>query len=92
MLALGLMRGMLTAWGLLTGIVIALVFYRSMLGGRDKEQLFLNRPGELMAREHQEVVSKEKKVGSILYALATVSVALLLSIVGVWLWRGLLKT
>jgi hypothetical protein len=92
MLAVGLMGGMFIVWAVLTGMVIVLSFYRSMLGGRDKEQLFLSQPDELMAREHEEVVSKEKKVGPILYTLATVSAVLLLSIVGLWLWRGLLRT
>ncbi|MBZ5515289.1 MAG: hypothetical protein LAN62_10725 [Acidobacteriia bacterium] len=87
--AVGLLHDLLVAWAISTGVVIVLLFYRSMLGGRDKEQLFLNQPEQLIAREHQEVVRKEKRVGSILYALATVSVVLLLSIVGVWLWQGL---
>ncbi len=92
MLAIGLMRGMFIVWVILTGVVIVLSFYRSMLGGKDKEQLFLSQPGQLIEREHEEVVRKEKKVGSILYALATVSAVLLLSIVGIWVWRGLLRT
>jgi hypothetical protein len=92
MLAVGLMRGMFIVWVILTGVVIVLSFYRSMLGGKDKEQLFLSQPGQLLEREHEEVVSKENKVGSILYALATVSAVLLLSIVGIWVWRGLLRT
>jgi hypothetical protein len=92
MLAVGLMNGMLIVWAILTGMVIVLAFYRSLLGGRDKQQLFLDQPEELMAREHEEVLNKEKRIGPILYTLATVSAVLLLSIVGFWLWRGLLKT
>lgn len=92
MLAIGLMRGMFIVWVILTGVVIVLSFYRSMLGGRDKEQLFLSHQGQLLEHEQEEVVSREKKVGPILYALATVSAVLLLSIVGIWIWRGLLRT
>jgi hypothetical protein len=91
-MGISLLKALLIAWAAVTSIMVVLLIYRSTLGAHEEEQLFLGEKGNLLEREQQEVIKKERRLTPFLYALGTASVVLLLSVVGVWLWRGLLMT
>jgi hypothetical protein len=55
----------------------------------ESEQLFLSQGKESLAQEQQEAIHKEERLGSILYALGLTSIVMLVSTLGVWIWRGL---
>ena len=89
MFGVGLIEGLLIIWAVVTGLWVALLIYRSTLGSHEDNQLNLGQAGNLLEQDQQEVSKKENKLAPYLYVLGTASAALLLSVVGVWLWRGL---
>ena len=92
MFGISLLKGLLIIWGFVMSVTVALLIYRSTLGAHEEGQLFLSQADSMLEREQEEVLKKERKVAPFLYALGTLSAVLLLSIVGLWLYRGLLMT
>jgi hypothetical protein len=80
---------MLMAWALLTGVWIFLLIYRSVRMSDESEQLFLGPGEESLAQKQQEAIRMAKRVGAFLYTFGIASIVLLVSTVGVWIWRGL---
>lgn len=92
MFGVSLLAGLLIIWAVVTGAVVVLAIYRSTLSSPGEERLFLGGEGDVIEREHQNTLRKEKRLAPFLYVLGTLSVILLLSIAGLWLWQGLLMT
>ncbi len=92
MLGISLLKGLLIIWGVVTGFMLVLLIYRSTLGAGEETQLYLDQADNILKNEQEEVLKKEKKLAPFLYVLGTASGVLLLSIICVWLWRGLLMT
>jgi len=88
-LAAGLLGGMLIVWGILTGVLVLLLIYRSVMGLHEEDQLFLNPAEKHMEHEQEEAAQKVEKVGPYVYGLGAASGVLLLVIVGIWLWQGM---
>ncbi len=86
-LAVGLLGGLLTVWGVLTGVLVLLLIYRSVVGMHEEDQLFLDPSEEHMAKEQKEILKKVEKVRPYVYVLGTASGVLLLVILGVWAWQ-----
>jgi len=85
----GLLGTMLIVWAVLTGAWIVLLIYRSVRMTDESEQLFLAQGEESLAREQQEATRKGQRVGAWLYAFGVASIVMLVSTLGVWIWRGL---
>lgn len=92
MFGMSLIEGLVFVWAIVTGTMVALMIYRSTLDSHGEDQIYLSQAEDVLEREHEQTLKKEKKLAPILYALVTASVVLLLFIGGVWLWQGLLKT
>jgi hypothetical protein len=76
-------------WGAITAVFIALLIWRSLLVSHEDDQIFLDAAEEHMAREQRELVAR---IGSLSRPIATSGIAagaLLLLIVGLWLYEGL---
>jgi hypothetical protein len=77
------------AWGVITAVFIILLIWRALLASHEDDQIFLDAAEEHMAREQRELVAK---IGSLSRPIATSGIAagaLLLVIVGMWLYEGL---
>jgi hypothetical protein len=85
---MGSLQVLAMAWGVITGILICVLIYRSALENREEDRISLDAAGESMAREQRNIVSRIEKLGRPILALSVVSGALLLAIAGMWLWRG----
>ena len=92
MLGVSLLKGLLIVWAAVTGIMVVLMIYRSTLGAHEEDRLFLSHADDIMEREQHDVLRKEKKIAPYLYVFGTASGVLLLSIVALWIYRGLLMT
>jgi len=77
------MLALLIAWGVITVTFIALCIYRSYLGLREEDQLFLEKGEERMAREQQELIAKLQRLSKPIMILGVISGLLLLVIAGV---------
>jgi hypothetical protein len=85
---MGTVEILLIAWGVVTAVLICVMIYRSTLETREEDQIFLDAAGESMAREQREIVAKIEKLGVPITGLAILSGAILVAIVGVWLYQG----
>lgn len=80
--------GLVVAWAIVTAALICAVIYRSMLGNREEDQLFLDSAGQSMAHEQQVIVARIERLSRPITGLIVLSGALLIAMAGLWLWQG----
>ena len=80
---------LLFAWGAITAIFIGLLIWRSLLTSHEGDQIFLDAAQEHMAREQRELVAKIGSLSRPIKTSGIAAVALLLVIVGMYLYEGL---
>jgi hypothetical protein len=83
------MYGLLVAWGILTGILIILLIYRSTLTMHEDDSIFLNETESQMQKDQVEVLAKMRKIGPIVKVLGALSGAMILVIAGLFIYQGL---
>lgn len=85
----GYLGYMLLTWAVVTTVWLGLVGYRAVIANHEDDQMFLAKGQQIMATEQQLVVGRLVKLSKPIWTLGLLSGALLLSIIGIWLWRGL---
>jgi hypothetical protein len=80
---------LLIAWGVVTGIFLLLLMWRSVLSSHEDDQIFLDAAEEHMAREQRELVAKIETLSRPMMASGVTAGVLLLVIVAMWLYNGL---
>jgi len=79
----------LIVWGVLTGVLVILLIYRSTLTMHEDDQLFLDESASGMAQEQAEIMAKLNKVTPFVKWLGAASGVLILVIAGVAIYQGL---
>jgi hypothetical protein len=80
---------LLVAWGILTGILIILLIYRSTLTMHEDDSIMLNDTESQIAKDQVEVLAKMKKITPIVKILGALSGAMILVIAGLFIYQGL---
>ena len=80
---------LLIAWGIVTGILLILLFYRSMLTRQEDDQLFLDETASSAATEQRELIAKVDKVNPLVKVLGATSGLMILVIAGWAVYIGL---
>ena len=80
---------LLVAWGILTGILIILLIYKSTLTMHEDDSIFLNETESQMHKDQVEVLAKMKKIAPIVKILGAVSGVMILVIAGLFIYQGL---
>jgi hypothetical protein len=75
-------------WGVVTGVLVCVLIYRSALATHEDDQIFLDAAGESMASEQRAIVARIERLSRPITALIVVSGSLLAAIAGLWLWQG----
>jgi hypothetical protein len=83
------MYGLLVAWGILTGILIILLIYRSTLTMHEDDSIMLNDSQSQMQKDQVEVLAKMRKLTPIVRVLGALSGAMILVIAGLFIYQGL---
>jgi hypothetical protein len=83
------MFGLLVAWGILTGILVLLLIYRSTLTMHEDDSIFLNETESQMQKDQVEVLAKMRKIAPILKVLGALSGVMILVIAGLFIYQGL---
>ena len=83
---------LLIVWGVLTGILIILLIYRSTLTMHEDDQLFLNESESHMQLEQNEILAKVNRITPLVKVLGAVSGVMILVIAGMFIYQGLNNT
>jgi hypothetical protein len=85
----GIIFYLLIAWGVVFAVFLVLLLRKSLLEGREDDQLFINAAEELMAREQRELVNKIRALSRPIMTSGITAGVLLLVIAGLWVYEGL---
>ena len=86
---MSLLTGLGVAWAVLTALLFLLVVYRSVIGMHEDDHLFLDEAEKVQKTEQEQLSVKMARVRPYIRALSAGSVALILVMAGIWLYRGL---
>lgn len=82
---------LLIVWGVLTGVLVLLLIYRSTLTLHEDEQLFLDEASANLRREQEELQVRMQRVNPYVRIFGAASVVLILIIAGMAVWQQLNK-
>ena len=83
---------MLTLWGVLTGVLVVLLIYRSTLTMQEDDQLFLDDTKSALEQEQRELIAKVNKLTPFVKVLGAASGLMFLVIAGMFIYQGLNNT
>ena len=83
------MEWLLIAWGIVTGLLIILLFYRSTLTRQEDDQLFIDQSASSMAAEQRQLIAKVNKINPIVKMIGATSGLMILVIAGWAVYIGL---
>jgi uncharacterized membrane-anchored protein YhcB (DUF1043 family) len=83
---------MLTLWGVLTGVLVVLLIYRSTLTMQEDDQLFLDDTKSALEQEQRELIAKVNKLTPFVKILGAASGLMFLVIAGMFIYQGLNNT
>jgi hypothetical protein len=83
------MSVMLVAWGILTGILVILLIYRSTLTMHEDDSIMLNETESQMQRDQAENLAKMNRITPIVKVLGALSGVMILVIAGLFIYQGL---
>ena len=83
---------MLTLWGVLTGVLVVLLIYRSTLTMQEDELLFLDDTKSALEQEQRELIRKVNKLTPFVKILGAASGLMFLVIAGMFIYQGLNNT
>jgi uncharacterized membrane-anchored protein YhcB (DUF1043 family) len=86
------MGWMATVWGVLTGVLVILLIYRSTLTMQEDEQLFLDDTKSAMEQEQAELMQKVNKINPFVKILGAASGLMFLVLAGMFIYQGLNNT
>jgi hypothetical protein len=83
------MEWLLIAWGVVTGIFLILLFYRSTLTRREDDQLFIDESSASRATEQSQLIAKVNKLNPLVKLVGATSGLMILAIAGWAVYLGL---
>ena len=83
------MEWLLIAWGIVTGILLLLLFYRSTLTRQEDDQLFIDESASSMAAEQRQLIAKVNKINPLVKLVGATSGLMILAIAGWAVYLGL---
>lgn len=83
------LMALLVVWGVLTGVLVILLIYRSTLTMQEDDQLFLDESESHMEQEQIELMQKVNKINPFVRYLGAASGLLILVIAGIAIYQGL---
>jgi hypothetical protein len=76
-------------WGIVTGILLILLFYRSMLTRQEDDQLFIDESSASRATEQSQLIAKVNKINPLVKLVGATSGLMILVIAGWAVYLGL---
>lgn len=79
----------LIMWGVVTGIFLILVFYRSTLTRQEADQLFIDESSASRATEQSQLIAKVNRINPLVKLVGATSGLMILVIAGWAVYNGL---
>jgi hypothetical protein len=83
------MEWSLIAWGVVTGILLILLFYRSTLTRQEDDQLFIDESSSSRATEQSQLIAKVNKINPLVKLVGATSGLMILAIAAWAVYLGL---
>ena len=83
------MEWLLIAWGVVTGVLLILLFYRSTLTRQEDDQLFIDESSSSRATEQSQLIAKVNKINPLVKLVGATSGLMILVIAGWAVYIGL---
>jgi len=83
------LTALLILWAAVTTVLVLLLVYRSVIGMKEEDQLFLDPSQAGLEADQKAIMSKLERIAPYTKGLAIASGALLLAIAGLWVYRGI---
>ena len=83
------LKWLLIAWGIVTGILLILLFYRSTLTRQEDDQLFIDESSASRATEQGQLIAKVNKINPLVKIVGATSGVMILVIAGWAVYLGL---
>ena len=83
------MEWLLIAWGIVTGVLLILLFYRSTLTRQEDDQLFIDESSSSRATEQSQLIAKVNKINPLVKLVGATSGLMILVIAGWAVYLGL---
>ena len=83
------MEWLLIVWGVVTGILLMLLFYRSTLTRQEDDQLFIDESSSSRATEQRQLIAKVNKINPLVKLVGATSGLMILAIAGWAVYIGL---
>jgi len=80
---------LLIIWGVLTGILIILMIYKSTLSMHEDDSIMLGETESQMQKDQAEVLAKMRKITPMIKVLGAISGVMILVIAGLFIYQGL---
>ena len=85
------MTVLLIVWGVLTGILIVLLIYRSTLTMHEDDSIFLNASESQMEKDQVDIINKMNRLKPFVRVLGALSGLMILVIAGLFIYQGLMQ-
>ena len=89
MLGASTLLWLLIAWGVITAAFVAMLIWKSLVGMREDDQIFLDTTESSLAEEQRLIVGRVQRITGYAKGFGFASAGLLILIAGMWLYRGL---
>jgi uncharacterized membrane protein len=83
------LTALLIVWAAVTTALVILIIYRSLVGMKEDDQLFLDPAEANLEAEQKAVLAKLEQLAPYTKILSVASGVLLLAIMGVWIYRAI---
>jgi hypothetical protein len=80
---------MLVGWGIVTGILVVLLIYKSTLSMHEDDSIMLNDTESQLQKDQAEVLAKMRKITPMIKVLGALSAVMILVIAGLFIYQGL---
>src|SRR3989442_1502459 len=78
-----------SVWGAITTVFLALIAYRTLIGMREEDQIFLDPAESSLENEQQELLKRIQRLTPYIRGFGVASAALLIVILGLWSYPAL---
>ena len=83
------LTGLWIVWGCITTVLVGLLIYRSLIGMKEDDQLFLDPAEAQLEAEQGMIRTRLERLSLYTKGVGFASLLLLILIAGIWVYRGI---